>query len=46
MQMYASASLAGYAVILARDVEIIRERHNYHAAHRSRKSMFDMKIKS
>ena len=46
MQMYASASVAGYAMILARHVAIIREKPNYHAAPRSRKSMYDMKIKS
>ena len=44
--MYASASVAGYAMILARHVEIIRAKPNYHAAHRSSKSMIDMKIKS
>ena len=41
MQMYASPSVAGYAMILAHHVEIIRERPNYHAAHRSRKNMYD-----
>src|SRR4051812_47100451 len=38
---YHSASIAGYAMILARHVAIIRARHNYHAAHRSSKSMYD-----
>ena len=46
MQMYASASVAGYAIILVRHVERIRARPNYHAARRSSKSMYDMKIKS
>ena len=46
MQMYASASVAGYAMILARHIAIIRARPNYHAAHQSRKSMHDMKVKS
>ena len=46
MQMYASASVAGYAMILARHVAIIGARPNYHAALRSSKSMYDMKIKS
>ena len=46
MQMYASASVAGYAMILGRHVAIIRARPNYHAAHRSSKSMYDRKIKS
>ena len=32
MQMYASASVAGYAMILARHVAIIRAIPNYHAA--------------
>ena len=41
MQMYASASVAGYAMILALHVAIIRERTNYHVAHRSSKSMYD-----
>ena len=44
--MYASASVAGYAMILACHVAIIRARPNYHATHRSSKSMYDMKIKS
>src|ERR1041384_5040501 len=35
MQMYASSSVAGYAMILARHVSMIRARPNYHAAHRS-----------
>ena len=39
--MHASASVAGYAMILARHVEIIRARPNYHATHRSSKSMYD-----
>ena len=46
MQMYASANVAGYAMILARHVAMIRARPNYHAAHRSSKSVYDMKIKS
>ena len=46
MKMYASASVAGYAMTLARHVAIIRARHNYHAAHRSSKNIYDMKIKS
>ena len=46
MQMYASASVAGYAMILARHVAIIGARPNYHAALRSSKSMYDTKIKS
>ena len=37
MQMYASARIAGYAMILARHVAMIRARPNYHAAHRSSK---------
>src|SRR3954462_9747059 len=41
MQMYASASLAGYEMILARHVAIMRARPNYHAALRSSKSMYD-----
>ena len=41
MQIYASASVAGYALILARDVAIMREKPNYHAALRSSKSMYD-----
>ena len=41
MQMYASASVAGYAMILARHVEIIRARPYYHVAHRSSKIMYD-----
>ena len=40
MQMYASASVAGYAMILARHVAIIRARPNYHAALSSSKSMY------
>ena len=46
MQMYSSASVAGYAMILARHVAVIRARPNYHAALWSSKSMHDMKIKS
>ena len=41
MQMYASASVAAYAMILVRHVAIIRARTNYHASHRSSKSMYD-----
>ena len=37
MQMYASARVAGYAMILARHVAMIRARPNQHAAHRSSK---------
>ena len=44
--MYASACVAGYGMILALHVAIIWARSNYHAALRSRKSMYDMKIKS
>ena len=44
--MYASASVAGYAMILACHVAIMRAKPNYHAAPRSSKSMYDMKIKS
>ena len=46
IQMYASASVAGYAMILARHVAMIRARPNYHAAHRSSKSIYEMMIKS
>ena len=41
MQMYASASVAGYAMILARHIAIIRATPNYHVPHRSSKSMYD-----
>ena len=41
MHMYASVSVAGYAMILARHVAIMRARPNYHAALRSSKSMYD-----
>src|SRR3954470_21629211 len=41
MQMYASASVAGYAMILALHVAIIRASPNSHAALRSIKSMYD-----
>ena len=41
MQMYASASVAGYAMILAHHVAIMRAKPNYHAALRSSKSMYD-----
>ena len=41
MQMYAFASVAGYAMILARHEAIIRARPNYHAALRSRESMYE-----
>ena len=41
MQMHASANVAGYAIILARHVAIIREKPNYHAALRSSKGMYD-----
>ena len=44
--MYASASVAGYAMILAHHVAVILARPNYHAAPRSSKSINDMKIKS
>ena len=37
MQMYASSRIAGYAMILARHVAMIRARPNQHAAHRSSK---------
>ena len=37
MQMYASARIAGYAMILARHVAMIRARPNQHAAYRSSK---------
>ena len=40
------ARVAGYAMILALHVAMIRARPNYHAAHRSSKIMYDMKIKS
>ena len=46
MQMYASVSVEGYAMILACHVAIIRARPNYHAAHPSRKRTYDMKTKS
>src|SRR3954466_14557665 len=39
--IYASASVAGYAMILARHVEIIRAMPNFHMALRPSKSMFD-----
>ena len=39
--MYASTSVAGYAMILARHVAIIRAKRNYHAALRPRKNMYD-----
>ena len=39
--MYASARVAGYAMILARHVAIMRAKPNYHAALRSSKSMYD-----
>src|SRR3954465_10210408 len=41
MQLCAPPSVAGYAMILARHVAIIRERPNYHVARRSSKSMYD-----
>ena len=44
--MYASASVAGYAMILVRHVAMIRARPNYDAANRSSNGMYDMKIKS
>ena len=44
--MYASASKAGYEMILARHVAIIRVRPNYHATLRSSKSMYDNEISS
>src|SRR4051812_26546255 len=37
MQMYASGGVAGYAMILARHVAMIRAMPNYHVAHRSSK---------
>ena len=37
MQMYAFSRIAGYAMILARHVAMIRARPNQHAAHRSSK---------
>ena len=39
--MYACASVAGYSMILARHLEIIRAKPNYPAALRSIKSMYD-----
>ena len=44
MKMYASARVAGYAMILARHVAMIRARPNSHAAHRSSNGMYDMKM--
>src|SRR3954468_9147728 len=41
MQMYASASVAGYAMMLERHVASIWAKTNYHATHRSSKSMYD-----
>src|SRR3954467_11670998 len=41
MEMYASVSVTGYAMIQARHVTIIRARPNYHASHRSSKSMYE-----
>src|SRR3954464_11913725 len=41
MQMFASANVAGYAMILARHVAIMMASPNYHATHRSSKSMYD-----
>ena len=46
MLQYASASVAGYAMILARHVAIIWAWPNYHAAPRSSKSLYYMRIKS
>ena len=45
IMMYASASVARDAMILVHHVAIIRARPNYHAAHRSSKSMYEIKIK-
>ena len=39
--MYASASVAGYAMILACHVAVMRAKPYYHAALRSSKSMYD-----
>ena len=39
--MYASASVAGYAMILACHIGIMRANPNYYAALRSTKSMYD-----
>ena len=41
MQMYASASVVGYAMTLAHHVAIIRAKPNYHAAPQSSKRMYD-----
>ena len=38
---YASFNVAGYAMILARHVALIREKPSYHVALRSIKSMYD-----
>ena len=46
MQMYASASVVGCAMILARHVAIMSARPNYHAALRSSKIMYDNEISS
>ena len=41
MQMYASASVAGYAIILPIYVAIIMAKRNYHSALQSSKRMYD-----